>query len=84
MTKIAYCSDLHLEFGRLNIELPDADILLLAGDIYVNYLFNKHDSTDDVIDFFTEISKKYKNIIYVPGNHEYYDSSIFTLDCDFF
>lgn len=84
MTKIAYCSDLHLEFGRLNAELPDADILLLAGDIYVNDLFNKHDSTDNVIDFFTEISKKYKNIIYVPGNHEYYDSSIFTLDCDFF
>jgi Icc-related predicted phosphoesterase len=84
MTKIAYCSDLHLEFGRLECELPDADILLLAGDIYVNDFFNKYDSTDGVIDFFTKISKKYKHIIYTPGNHEYYDSSIFTLDCDYF
>jgi predicted phosphodiesterase len=84
MTTIGYCSDIHLEFGSLDVELPDADVLLLAGDIYVNDAFNKDDSTQGVIDFFTRASKKYEKIIYVFGNHELYDSSVFTTDCDYF
>lgn len=33
--KIAYYSDLHLEFKRLDIINEDADVVILAGDIHI-------------------------------------------------
>ena len=33
--QIAYGSDLHLEFGDFNGKLPEADVLVLAGDLFV-------------------------------------------------
>jgi predicted phosphodiesterase len=69
--RLAYLSDLHLEFARLSSWesfIPknwDIDWLVLAGDI-----------GRDVpqLDLFFQFCKKqgYNNIIYVPGNHEYY------------
>lgn len=71
--KIQILSDLHFEFhadnGNSFVEGLDAsgvDVLVLAGDICsVNQLKNTFDI----------FSTKYKNIIFVPGNHEYYKSS---------
>jgi hypothetical protein len=62
--KISLCSDLHLEFG--NIELPGGDILILAGDICEAVNLNRH------IKFFTEECAKYNHVLYVMGNHEHY------------
>lgn len=69
-------SDLHLEayHGR-NIEtlvidtLPDmpydsSSILILAGDISSSII--------QLVSFIKVLEQKYKKIIYVPGNHEYY------------
>tara|TARA_R110002049_G_scaffold139095_2_gene299637 strand:- start:44 stop:274 length:231 start_codon:yes stop_codon:yes gene_type:complete len=68
MTSIALHSDLHLERqglseGWLN-EVPD--ILILAGDIV---------RIDDSYRLLTDLADKYKDmqILYVTGNHEYYD-----------
>jgi Icc-related predicted phosphoesterase len=74
LTKIAYCSDLHLEFGGMDFDLPDADILILAGDIVTVDAFipNNLDRYPGVIDFFLAASKKYEKVIWIPGNHEYY------------
>lgn len=70
--KIQYCSDLHLEF-ELNSRylyqypvIPQADILVLAGDItYLRQDFYKHP-------FFDYAAKNWKTVYWLPGNHEFY------------
>ena len=69
----ALLSDLHLEehpdLGEAYLESLDpegVDLLVLAGDICA------HDMIPDVMNWF---SKKYNQIVYVLGNHEYHESS---------
>jgi hypothetical protein len=73
--KIDYVSDLHLEKSPLRLPSTTSDILILAGDIYHVSLFDYN-----ISGFFDDISKKYEHIIYVPGNHEYYDSDLSVID----
>ncbi len=69
---IQYCSDLHLEFQKnayflhSNPLARKADILILAGDIF---LFSKN---TDKVSFFDKISESYEKIYWLPGNHEFY------------
>ena len=77
--KIAYCSDLHIEFGQLEIKnTENADILVLAGDICVaKDIFPYDDSYENfrsvrIHDFFINCSKEFNHIIYIMGNHEHY------------
>ena len=66
--RLALGSDLHLECGFLDLDNTDnADVLILAGDILVAADINpKHEW------FFENISKEFKNTIYISGNHEGY------------
>lgn len=77
--KIAIGSDLHLNFGD-NIDLQsqeDAEILLLAGDIIeTRGLKPNRQFRDRYLKFFKTVCGKYKYVIYVQGNHEYYNSCI--------
>jgi len=73
--RILPVSDLHLEFlqedeiEKLVGSLPEVDVLVMAGDIFMaRYL----DSVRDDIRHFIE---KFPEIVYIPGNHEYYKSS---------
>lgn len=82
--KIHLLSDLHLEFGPYNKPLPDADVLILAGDILVvdRLKSSKSDAASlnmrkNVVNFFDRVSEKYENILYVMGNHEFYHSDFF-------
>ncbi|EQA7786859.1 metallophosphoesterase [Acinetobacter baumannii] len=72
--KVAYCSDLHLH-GTLNYPDLDnkecADVLILAGDILVYSHIEKH------LEFINRVSKQYKHIIYVEGNHEWYGGDLY-------
>ena len=74
--KIQYCSDLHLEFPqnyqfiKNNPIIPSAKILVMAGDILPFQMI------DEFSDFFTELSDKFEQIYWVPGNHEYYGEDI--------
>lgn len=67
-------SDLHLELVDTHqerlaiIPKPSCDILLLAGDIYVG-------RRDDFQNVIADISKHYKLVVYVPGNHEFYNGA---------
>jgi Icc-related predicted phosphoesterase len=74
--RIQYCSDLHLEFEKNNSFLNDSpfpvngEVLILAGDIiplHDEYFNNP---------FFNYISNNFKQIYWVPGNHEYYHKDI--------
>jgi UDP-2,3-diacylglucosamine pyrophosphatase LpxH len=81
MTKIAYCSDLHLEFGiPFKTELPTADVLILAGDILLardlENDFPRFESEKVSNQFLHDISKKYNQIIWIPGNHEFYQNTL--------
>lgn len=84
--KIAIHSDLHMEFWRLSPEFlsnQDFDILILAGDITTSKKFMYH--LKDIRD----LVPVEKPIIFVPGNHDYYGTSIedgrehFKYVCDF-
>jgi predicted phosphodiesterase len=79
--KIALCSDVHLEFGEIQLKNPgDVDVLILSGDICVAKDLMLPNA-GDVVDygkstryhkFFKSCSEEFKHVIYVAGNHEHY------------
>jgi predicted phosphohydrolase len=71
MMKIAYGSDIHWEFGPVQIDNPGADVLILAGDLYpIGKMFK-----DELFDeFIKDLSLKFEHIICIAGNHEFYGS----------
>jgi predicted MPP superfamily phosphohydrolase len=71
---IQIVSDLHLEFHadklKFNIITPSAKILALVGDICC------WSTNEDLViakRFFEEILPQFEHIIYIAGNHEYYN-----------
>lgn len=84
--KIAYCSDLHLEVGKRDFLLPDADLLILAGDIVLGYdlrdVWEYNYISVQQRDFLVNVSMKYKSVIWIPGNHEYWYNSLETAITD--
>jgi predicted phosphodiesterase len=77
--KIAICSDVHLEFGQLELEnLQDAEVLVLSGDICTAVDLRVTDSilssakTDRYMEFFNACSKNFPHVVYIMGNHEHY------------
>lgn len=58
--KLQILSDLHLEFGMIDVPHTDADVVIAAGDIHVQ---------EKAIEWL----KKFKQpVIYICGNHEYW------------
>jgi predicted phosphodiesterase len=81
--KIAYASDLHFEFSPLVLhDIEPADVLVLAGDILNVSRFkriteaHRDNNTDSITDFFNTVTSKFKHVLMVMGNHEYYGSYI--------
>ena len=84
--KIAVCSDLHLEFGDLDlVNDQDADVLILGGDIFVVEDLNYLEPFNDVLmptrmnlrakryfDFVERCSERFPQVILIMGNHEHY------------
>ncbi len=71
--KFRIMSDLHLERCQLEIPFKEGEqdtILILAGDICN---FGKRMSFSG---FMQDAYMRFKHVIYVPGNHEYYDTTI--------
>lgn len=83
--RIQIVSDLHLEFGPIEIKNAGADVLVLSGDICVAKDINRPDGYDimeesprsrKVKHFFTMLSLEFPHVVYVMGNHEHYHGSI--------
>jgi hypothetical protein len=75
--KIAYCSDLHLEFGDLILtNTEQADILVLSGDICIAATLRDKDIEFNISNryhnFFENCCKQFPTVIYIMGNHEHY------------
>jgi predicted phosphodiesterase len=83
--KIAICSDVHLEFGQLELEnTQNAEVLVLSGDICTAVDLRVTDSilssakTDRYLDFFTACSRNFPHVVYLMGNHEHYHGDFAT------
>jgi len=80
--KIAIASDLHLEFGDLEITNDNqADVLILSGDILVAKDITQRDPhgvmgpeyrSNRFHDFMQRCSAQFPHVIYILGNHEHY------------
>ena len=62
--KVQFMSDLHLEFGEMLIPRTIGDVLVLAGDIGVG---------KSAVDWINEAADTFKHVIYIMGNHEFYN-----------
>ncbi|MBE3708594.1 metallophosphoesterase [Vibrio parahaemolyticus] len=65
--KICHLSDLHLEFGLMEVPKSDADVIVLSGDIHIG---------TQGIDWASQFDVP---VIYVLGNHEAYGTSLDSL-----
>lgn len=79
--KIALASDVHLEFGYLDLHNEEnADVLILSGDILVAkdlyendpHNINEGSRSSTFHRFFQECSERFPHVVYVFGNHEHY------------
>lgn len=81
--KMYLCSDVHIEFGPLEVHNNDnADVLILSGDIVVAKELKTFDPQgilelgkhgQNFMNFFEQCSAKFKDVIYIMGNHEHYN-----------
>ena len=88
--KIAVASDIHLEFGDLDIRNnAGANVLILSGDICVAADLDMRDRrqteqgfaryrSERFHDFFERCTAEFPHVIYIMGNHEYYHSDFAT------
>lgn len=78
--RIKVVSDLHLEFSDINIQNNEnCDVLVLSGDIMVASKVHKPESEQGIRfrDFLKRCSFQFPHVVYVAGNHEFYDSGKF-------
>lgn len=77
--KVALMSDVHLEFGDLPIEPVDAEVLILAGDIFVvKDLQIDNDRKDRIMNFMSNACSMFKHVVLICGNHEHYHGDFAT------
>ena len=79
--KIAVCSDIHLEFGDIDLKNTEgADVLILGGDIMVAADIGSPDpnnflegaKSNRYKDFIARCSAEFPHVIFIMGNHEHY------------
>lgn len=86
--KIAVCSDLHLEFGDLELENAEgADVLLLGGDIFIaaelrDFMYDDSGivqvtataraRAERYVNFVGRCAARFPHVVLIMGNHEHY------------
>ena len=71
--KIALVSDLHLEFGHIDVPQADADVLVVAGDIHTGTF----GGMNIALDWLEAAAETYENVVFVLGNHDFYGGEYF-------
>lgn len=75
--RFSVASDIHLEFGSIDIQNTDnADVLILAGDIITTkqLSFDEDRGNTRAWQFFNHVCSQFDHVIYIMGNHEHYHS----------
>lgn len=70
-------SDLHNEFSIFNLPATEVDekaVLILSGDIAVA------DAPSSLRRFLDTVTSRFTDVLYIPGNHEYYHGSLRRVD----
>lgn len=80
MVKLRIVSDVHAEFLNGNYNLPKMEdeheqILMCPGDLGVI------SNTNSYLDILEDWTNRFKHVVYIPGNHEFYNTSMIT-GCD--
>lgn len=72
--KLYVTSDLHLEFGDLDLKnQDDVDVLILSGDILVARDLDRPDERGDrVRGFLKRVADAFPHVVMCMGNHEHY------------
>lgn len=85
--KVGVCSDLHLEFGSLELRNEHGvDVLILSGDVMVGEDVGRHPTAGMYApidshryinaaryrEFFDCVNSEFPLVLYVAGNHEFY------------
>ncbi|CAB4134426.1 Calcineurin-like phosphoesterase domain, ApaH type [uncultured Caudovirales phage] len=87
--KIDICSDLHLEFGNVDLKVFDNpenhQVLVLGGDITLANAFKTEETSPrsariarDTRALFAHVNDRYDAVIYLMGNHEHYHGNFAT------
>lgn len=91
--KITVVSDLHMEFSPITLtNEQQADVLILAGDILMSEILHDYPRGSDketyhssrqlkawrFREFLQECSDNFTNVIYVAGNHEFYQGKFYS------
>jgi len=92
--KIAVCSDLHLEFGDLELENTEgADVLVLGGDIFIaaelrDFMYDDSGlvtvtataraRAERYVNFVSRCAARFPHVILIMGNHEHYHGDFAT------
>jgi hypothetical protein len=92
--KIAICSDLHLEFGDLELEnTHGADVLVLGGDIFIaselrDFMYDDSGliavtataraRAQRYVNFVGRCAERFPHVILIMGNHEHYHGDFAT------
>ena len=74
--KIALASDIHLEFGPIDLTNDQsADVLVLAGDICVanDFVGSRASKREQYQNFFARCCERFPQVVYILGNHEHYN-----------
>ena len=81
--QIRLISDIHLEFARSpdlqsrivpELDTDSETVLIVAGDFAAFPLYS------DIIYYLSKWAKRFKHVIYIAGNHEYYKSNLENVD----
>ena len=85
--KISIASDIHLEFGDLDLRNSDgAEVLILSGDICVardvgerdaHNIRGEWDRSNRIHAFFERCASEFAHVIYCVGNHEHYHGKFY-------
>lgn len=92
--KIAVCSDLHLEFGDLELENTEgADVLVLGGDIFIaaelrDFMYDDSGvvavtataraRAERYVNFVSRCAERFPHVVLIMGNHEHYHGDFAT------
>jgi Icc-related predicted phosphoesterase len=88
MMRVVLASDVHLEFGGLDLTNEHgADVLILSGDICVARDIDRPDGGNVLMpspkslairDFFHAVSQRFPHVVMIMGNHEHYHGDFAT------